>query len=378
MRLSLSLFAAAFLATALASNVVDLIPDNFDKIIGQGTPALVEFFAPWCGHCKTLAPIYEQVADAYAHAKDKVIIAKVDADGAGKPLGQKYGVTGFPTLKWISADGKVEPYESGRDLESLSAFVTKSSGVKSKIKPPPPPQTLILDAHTFDESALDKSKNVLVAFTAPWCGHCKNMKPIYEQVAKSFKPETDCVVANVDADAALNKDLAKKYDVSSFPTIKFFSKDMKDEPEQYDGPRSEEGFVSFLNEKCGTHRAVGGGLSETAGRLPDFDALANKFFVATGEARDSIYKEASILAAQAGASSKHYLRIMEKLTNGPGEYLEKESKRLASILKKQSLAPSKLDEIKIKANIIKAFADEKLAQANEAVEGMARKATAEL
>jgi thiol-disulfide isomerase/thioredoxin len=46
---------------------------------------------------QTLAPIYEQLADSYSHAKDKVVVAKVDADGAGKPLGQKYGVTGFPS-----------------------------------------------------------------------------------------------------------------------------------------------------------------------------------------------------------------------------------------------------------------------------------------
>lgn len=46
---------------------------------------------------QNLAPVYEQLADAFAHAKDKVIVAKVDADGVGKPLGQKYGVTGFPS-----------------------------------------------------------------------------------------------------------------------------------------------------------------------------------------------------------------------------------------------------------------------------------------
>lgn len=46
---------------------------------------------------QNLAPIYEELADAYAYAKDKVVIAKVDADGAGKALGQKYGVTGFPS-----------------------------------------------------------------------------------------------------------------------------------------------------------------------------------------------------------------------------------------------------------------------------------------
>lgn len=46
---------------------------------------------------QNLAPTYEQLADAFSHAKDKVSIAKVDADGAGRPLGQKYGVTGYPS-----------------------------------------------------------------------------------------------------------------------------------------------------------------------------------------------------------------------------------------------------------------------------------------
>ena len=46
---------------------------------------------------QNLAPIYEQLADAFSHAKDKVVIAKVDADGEGKPLGKKYGVTGYPS-----------------------------------------------------------------------------------------------------------------------------------------------------------------------------------------------------------------------------------------------------------------------------------------
>ncbi|KAF9450908.1 thioredoxin-domain-containing protein [Macrolepiota fuliginosa MF-IS2] len=133
------------------------------------------------GHCKNLAPVYEQLADAFAHARDKVVIAKVDADGAGKPLGKKYDVKGFPTLKWFDAAGKDEKYESGRDLDSLAAFVTSKSGVKSNIKPPPPPETTVLDVYNFDEVVLDPSKNVLVSFTAPWCGHCKNLKPTYEK-----------------------------------------------------------------------------------------------------------------------------------------------------------------------------------------------------
>lgn len=153
-----------------------------------------------------------------------------------------------------------------------------------------------------------------------------------------------CVVANVDADAAPNRPLGEKYGVQGFPTIKFFPKGTKGgnplycmlnvfiyssstEPVLYDGERSEAAFVSFLNEKCGTQRAIGGGLNEEAGRLPEFDSLASKFFEATASARQTIFKDASALAQNVGPAAKHYLRVMEKVVNGSEEYLAKESKR---------------------------------------------------
>ncbi|KAF7986489.1 hypothetical protein HWV62_31295 [Athelia sp. TMB] len=378
MRFSLPLALAAILATVRAhgppgapahshSNVVDLVPDNFDTVIGHGTPGLVEF-----GHCKNLAPVYEELANAFTHAKNKVVIAKVDADGEGRPLGSRFGVTGFPTLKWFNAEGEAEPYEGGRDLDALSAFITAKTGVKSNIKPPPAPETLILNAHTFAETALDASKNVLVSFTAPWCGHCKNMKPAYEEVARNFKGESDCVVANVDADDTLNKPLAAEYGVKSFPTIKFFAKG--GEVVDYEGGRTEAAFTEFLNEKCGTHRAVGGGLNDLAGRLPSLDALATQFAAASTSARDTLYKEATALATEAGVASAHYIRVMDKVRAGAEDYVERESKRLAKILGKGGLASAKLDEIKVKLNILKAFAAEQAEEVKETVE----RATGEL
>ena len=65
----------------------------------QGTPhSTYEMnFIKMVSFRQKLAPVYEELADAFAGAKDKVVIAKVDADGEGRPLGQKYGVTGFPS-----------------------------------------------------------------------------------------------------------------------------------------------------------------------------------------------------------------------------------------------------------------------------------------
>lgn len=159
--------ALAITGASAASAVKDLLPSNFDDIVlNSGKPALVEFFAPWCGHCKTLAPIYEELAHAFEHS-DKLTIAKVDAD-AHKDLGRKHGVQGFPTLKWFE-NGKVDDYKGGRDLESLVAFVSGKTGVQMKAKKKEKSNVEMLTDSTFKEK-VGGEKDVLVAFTAPWCG----------------------------------------------------------------------------------------------------------------------------------------------------------------------------------------------------------------
>ena len=151
------------------SAVLDLIPANFDKIAIGGKPALVEFFAPWCGHCKTLAPVYEELAKNFEFAKDKVAIAKVDADSE-KSLGKRFGVQGFPTIKYFDGKSeKPEDYNGGRDLESLSEFITKKTGIKPKKAKTPPSEVVMLTDTSFKEH-IGGDKDVLVAFTAPWCG----------------------------------------------------------------------------------------------------------------------------------------------------------------------------------------------------------------
>lgn len=166
-----SIVLAAVVATAAArSAVIDLMPSNFDKVVlKSGKPTLVEFFAPWCGHCKTLAPVYEELALAFEHAKDKVQIAKVDAD-AERSLGKRFNVQGFPTLKFFDGKSdKPEEYSSGRDIESLKKFITEKTGVKTRKKVEMPSKVEMLTKQSFPD-LVGKSRHALVAFTAPWCG----------------------------------------------------------------------------------------------------------------------------------------------------------------------------------------------------------------
>jgi protein disulfide-isomerase A6 len=168
--LGATLLALLLTLTAAGSAVVDLIPSNFDKLVLQsGKPALVEFFAPWCGHCRNLAPVYEELGQVFASASDKVTIGKVDAD-ENRELGKRFGIQGFPTIKYF--DGKSATpvdYSGGRDLDSLATFVAEKSGVKPRGMKKEPSHVQMLGDQSWAD-VVGKDKNVLVAFTAPWCG----------------------------------------------------------------------------------------------------------------------------------------------------------------------------------------------------------------
>ncbi|KFA63218.1 hypothetical protein S40285_04917 [Stachybotrys chlorohalonatus IBT 40285] len=364
-------FVLATLAASVAakSAVLDLIPSNFDEVVlKSGKPTLVEFFAPWCGHCKNLAPVYEELALAFEHAKDKVQIAKVDAD-AEKSLGKRFGVQGFPTLKWF--DGKSDTpvdYKSGRDLESLSSFITEKTGVKLKKKQDAPSDVKILTDATFSE-AVGGDKNVLVAFTAPWCGHCKKLAPTWETLASDFVNEPNVIIAKVDADNDNSKSTAQEYGVKSYPTIKYFPAGSK-EAQPYEGGRTEDAFINFINEKAGTHRTPGGNLNAIAGTVDAFNALVTKFTGGatladiTAEANKEIE---SITDAAQLTYAQYYVRVFDKLNNSD-TYVAKELARLEGILAKGGLAPTKRDEIVRKTNVLRRFADQVTDKVNQIVE----------
>ncbi|KAG6004784.1 Protein disulfide-isomerase erp38 [Claviceps pusilla] len=351
---------------AAGSAVIDLTPANFDQVVlKSGKPTLVEFFAPWCGHCKTLAPVYEQLALAFEHAKDKIQIAKVDAD-AERALGKRFGVQGFPTLKYF--DGKSEKpdeYKTGRDLESLTNFITEKTGIKPKKKLEMPSEVVMLTDETFPQT-VGSDKNVLVAFTAPWCGHCKSLAPIWESVAQDFASDKNVVIAKVDAEAPNSKAVTQENGVSSYPTIKWFAAGSKT-GEDYAGGRTEEAFLEFINKKVGTHRVVGGGLDLAAGTIDALDSLVTRF---TGGAKlEDIAAEVKKAAGEYNEEAKYqyakyYVRVFDKLSSSDN-YVAKELARLEGILAKGGLVPSKRDEIQSKTNILRRFAKKAAEKAEE-------------
>ncbi|XP_068662430.1 probable protein disulfide-isomerase A6 [Aristolochia californica] len=351
---ALGTLALLFLS-AVADETVVLTEENFEKEVGQDRGALVEFYAPWCGHCKKLVPEYEKVATSFKKSKS-VLIGKVDCDDQ-KNLCSKNGVSGYPTIKWFPSKS-LEPkkYEGARTAEALVDFVNTEGGTNVKLATVPS-SVVVLTAENFDEVVLDESKDVLVEFYAPWCGHCKNLAPIYEKVASVFKNDEDVVIANLDADKY--KDFAEKYGVSGYPTIKFFSKVNK-AGEDYDGGRDLEDFVNFINEQSGVNRDAKGQLTSKAGIVDDLDVLVKEFVSVSNDDKKAIVSKleeaVEKLEGAAVKSGKIYLRVAKKCINEGSEYAKKEIERLERILDK-SISPSKADEFIIKKNILSTFTE---------------------
>lgn len=116
-----------------------------------------------------MAPIYEEVATALAKFKKNLVIAKVDAD-AHADLGSKFGVKGFPTLKYFPKGSTTpEDYQGGRDADALLAFLAEKTGYKGTIKSAPSAVKVLTDQN-FEDEVIKSKKNVLVEFYAPWYG----------------------------------------------------------------------------------------------------------------------------------------------------------------------------------------------------------------
>lgn len=98
-------------------DVIVLTDDNFSQVLESKDLWLIEFYAPWCGHCKQLAPAW---AKAATKLKGQVKVAKVDAT-ENQALGSRYGVKGYPTIKIFppTAKDKPEDYNGPRDADGI-------------------------------------------------------------------------------------------------------------------------------------------------------------------------------------------------------------------------------------------------------------------
>jgi thioredoxin domain-containing protein 5 len=125
-----------------AAKVTELTASDFDATVYAegGTGYFVKFFAPWCSHCKKLAPIWEELSELELGG---VRLGHVDVTSAeGSPLRTRFNISGYPTLLFFASGGNDQPirmYAGKRDLKSLEAFILDGWKLAMVYDPANPP-----------------------------------------------------------------------------------------------------------------------------------------------------------------------------------------------------------------------------------------------
>lgn len=202
------------------------IPDieSLEKLLQkERSRVMVMFYAPWCGFCKRLKPDYGAAA---TELKGQYVLAAMDVN---KPenaaVRRHFNITGFPTLLYFENGSLRQKYEGDNNKDAIVKFM------KNPAKQPSKPKTEEAWADTESDvvhltdanfaAFLQKEPSVLVMFYAPWCGHCKKMKPEYVEAAAKLKTEkVPGVLAAVDA--TKEKAVADKFKITGYPTVKYF------------------------------------------------------------------------------------------------------------------------------------------------------------
>jgi len=201
-----SIFAAVLLATAHCEiteekDVLVLTSDNFDEAVGLHTQMLVEFYAPWCGHCKALEPEYAKAAETLKKEGSTIRLAKVDAT-IHKDLGDKYEVKGFPTIKFLN-EGKTLEFTAGRKAEDIVTWLKKKTG----------PPAVTVNAESLAALAADNEVVVCGFFADEECEEAK----VFKELAADTDDLTFAISTNADVAAAQEVEmgsvlLLKKFD----------------------------------------------------------------------------------------------------------------------------------------------------------------------
>jgi len=204
---------------------IEVTDQNFDEIVkNSDIPVIVDFWAPWCGPCRMLAPLFEVLAEKYEW---KIKFAKVNVD-ENPQTAIRYNIQWIPsiilmkewqvfkTLVWVKQE---EEYK--KEFDTLlweNNYWEKKWEEKNEIKEG---ETLKINWWQEFISALENNKDKLVIadFWAPWCGPCKMLAPTLDQLAKEFNWKIQVIKVNVDEQA--NQEIAQQFQVSSIPTLAF-------------------------------------------------------------------------------------------------------------------------------------------------------------
>ncbi|XP_021270322.1 protein disulfide-isomerase [Numida meleagris] len=204
--------------------VLVLRASNFEQALAEHRHLLVEFYAPWCGHCKALAPEYAKAAAQLKAEGSEIRLAKVDATEEAE-LAQQFGVRGYPTIKFFRNGDKTAPreYTAGREADDIVSWLKKRTG---------PAATTLTDAAAA-ETLVDSHEVVVIGF----------FKDVTSDAAKEFLLAAESV-DDIPFGISSSADVFSKYQLSQDGVVLF--KKFDEGRNNFEGDLTKDNLLNFI------------------------------------------------------------------------------------------------------------------------------------
>ena len=329
----LILVISAVTADDHGSTAVSHTAETFASQVEE-TKHFVMFFAPWCGHCKRLAPTWNELAKLYNEKEEKeVIIAKVDCT-TDTALCAENDVTGYPTIKFFpnGKEGAIR-YKGVRDLNALQDFVEEQLDREPEFAPEDkqagerPPEGPLYDLNDENFAEFTQTGYHFIKFFAPWCGHCKRLAPTWEDLARLYAEDETVYISKVDC--TQSQQLCTSHGVRGYPTLLLFKDGQK--VEQYPGQRDLDAFKSYLNKMVEQKdEKVESEEKEVSEKEPDDEILPAVFELSSDNFKDAIEEDVTFIKFYAPWCG-HCKRLAPTWDDLSKKYVEVDTLKIAKV-----------------------------------------------
>uniref|UniRef100_A0AAV1U5J3 Thioredoxin domain-containing protein n=1 Tax=Peronospora matthiolae TaxID=2874970 RepID=A0AAV1U5J3_9STRA len=253
---------------------VSLTEATFDHETSTGV-WFIKFYAPWCSHCKQLAPTIDALSTAKELRDTDVHVANVDCT-TERSVCERFSVGSYPTLK-VVAHGKSYDYNGRRDVPTMATFAThgyktefgeqvlsypeyveqRKAAAAEQQENERQSAVVQLTTASFERQVLGSNSPWLIKFYAPWCGHCKRLAPTWNKLSRTLQENgSQTHVAKVDC--TVHRRVCSRFGVHGYPSLVYIR---EGQVYRYKGGRSLPAFLDFVESGWET--------AESTGPIPD-------------------------------------------------------------------------------------------------------------
>nr|KAF6457992.1 prolyl 4-hydroxylase subunit beta [Rousettus aegyptiacus] len=211
-------------------HVLVLHKGNFEEALAAHKYLLVEFYAPWCGHCKALAPEYAKAAGKLKAEGSEIRLAKVDATEESD-LAQQYGVRGYPTIKFFKNGDTASPreYTAGREADDIVNWLKKRTG----------PAATTLPDKAAAEALVESSEVTVIGF----------FKDVESDFAKQFLLAAEAI-DDIPFGITSNSDVFSNYQLDKDGVVLF--KKFDEGRNDFEGEVTKDKLLAFIKHNLRT------------------------------------------------------------------------------------------------------------------------------